>query len=139
MEYHEINSCFKVSTDYNGDLIQVFYVGLELRQWCIFLFQMGKNSYHFMENTWKDVFGLLRFSHFVTRYDYSFHPNFDLRSYLNSCLKAPRSEDNLAKTSKGCLNRNMYILHWIVTHVLCPRKGGHSRIDIVEVHMMYLL
>lgn len=104
-----------------------------------FSFSDGENSYHVMEDTWREVFGLSLFSNYSTFYDYYFHTNFDLRGYLNSCLKSPSAEDNLAKMSNGYLKKNPRILHWIVTHVLCPRKGGHSRIDIANVHLMYLL
>lgn len=139
MKFQEINNCLKVSTYYNEDLIHIFYVGLQSSEGWTFRFQMGKHSYHFMEDTWREVFGLYMFSHYSTFFYHSFHPNFDLRGYLNSCLKATRPEDNLAKVSTGYLKRNLCILHWSVTHMLGPRKGGHSRIDIVEVHIMYLL
>lgn len=100
---------------------------------------MGKNSNHFTTDLWKDLFGIFVLSNEETLSNHSFHCDFDLRTYLNSCLKAPRTEDNLNKVSTGYLKRNSCILHWIVTHVLRPRKGGHSRIDTTEVHLMYIL
>lgn len=90
MEYQEINNFLKVSTDYNEDLIWVFYVGLQLREWCSFRFKMGKNSYHFTTYLWKEVFGICVLSHEATMYDHAFHHDFNLRIHLNSCLKAPR-------------------------------------------------
>lgn len=41
--------------------------------------------------------------------------------------------------STGLLKRDPCILQWIITHVLHPRKGGHSRIDQTEVHLRYIL
>lgn len=114
-------------------------LGYSQRNDSLFCFNMGKHSYHFMEDPWREVFGLSMFSHYSTLCDNSFHPNFDLRGYVNSCLKAPRPEDNLAKVPMGYLKINMCILHWIMTHMLHPRKGGHSRINIAKVHLMYLL
>lgn len=58
---------------------------------------------------------------------------------MKFCLKAPKSDDKLEKLSTGNLKRNPSILHGIFTHVLRPRKGGHSRIDQSEVHLMYIL
>lgn len=49
--YQEINNILKVSTDYDENLIRIFYDGLESRCGCSFCFKMGKNSYHFMEDT----------------------------------------------------------------------------------------
>lgn len=45
----------------------------------------------------------------------------------------------LANTSTGFLKWDPHIFHWIVTRVLHPRKGGHSRIDNVKIHLMYIL
>lgn len=100
---------------------------------------MGKNSYHFMQEQWSEVFGITVLSHEATPYGHSFHADFDMGSYLNSCPKAPQPEDNLVKVSTGYLKRNQRILHWIVTYVLHQRKYIHSRIDIDEVHLMYIL
>lgn len=79
------------------------------------------------------------FSAFSIVTGHYFFPSFDLRGYLNYCLKAPRPEDNMAQVSTGNLKRNLHILHWIMTHVSRLRKGGHSWIDIAKVHLMYLL
>lgn len=66
MEYQKINNLLKVSTDYNEDLIWVFYVGLESREGCSFQFKIGNNSYHFMQEQWSEVFGINMISHKVT-------------------------------------------------------------------------
>lgn len=92
-----------------------------------------------MQTQWSEVFGITMLSHEATMSDHSFHRDFDLISYLNYCLKAPSPEDNLDKVSIGYLKRNQHSLYWIVTHMLHPRKRGHCRIDIAEVHLMYLL
>lgn len=139
IEHQEINNLLKVSTYYNTDLIRVFYVGLESRKACTFHFKIGKSSYHFLEATWREVFGISMFSHNANFSDHALHPNFDRKSHLNSCLKAPSSDDSFDKLSTGSLKRDPRILQWIITHVSRPRKGGHSLIDQAEVHLMDIL
>lgn len=137
IEHQEIDTLLKLSNNYNEYLIRVFCDGLELIEGCFFQFKMRNNSYHFTTDSWKEVFGIYVLCHEATLYDHAFHRDFDLRSYLNSCLKAPRPEDNLDKLSTGYLKRDPCIFHWTVTQH--PRKGGHSQIDQAEVHLMYIL
>jgi hypothetical protein len=94
MEYQHIYNFFKVFTDRNEDLIRMFYVGLESRQGCAFRFKMGKISYHFMKDSWKDVLGIYVLSHEAILSNHTFHPDFDWKNHLKSCLKAPRLYDN---------------------------------------------
>lgn len=139
MEHQEISNILKVSIDYNEDLIRIFYVGLESKQGCSFRFKMGKSSYHFMQESWKDVFGIFMLSHEPTLSDHAFRLNFDWKNHLKSCLRVTRIDDDLDRLSTGLLKRDPHILQWIITHMLRPRKGGHYQIDQVEVHLMYIL
>ncbi|CAI8602283.1 unnamed protein product [Vicia faba] len=78
--------------------------------------------------------------HDTTIFDSSLCNNFDWRFYLNSFLKEPRPNlETLEKLSTRNLKRNHHILHWIVTRVLRPRKGGHSRINEAREYLMYIL
>lgn len=126
MEYQEINNIVKVFTDYNEYLIRIFYVGLESRQGCSLWFKMWNSSYHFMQESWKDVFAIFVLSPEPTLSDHAFHPNFDWKSHLNSFLKVPRRDDDVDRLSMILLKRYTHILQWIITHVMHPRKWGHS-------------
>lgn len=77
MEHKEINNFLKVSTAYKGDLIRLFYVGLESRERFIFLFKMGKNSYQFIEDSQRGVFGIYILSHQATLFDHALDRDFD--------------------------------------------------------------
>lgn len=138
-EHQEINNFLKVFTNCNEYLIRVFYVGLELREGSTFRFKMGKNSYHFIEDSWREVFDIFVLSHQASFSDHSLHLDFDWKSHLNSCLREPRLDKSLYKLSTDSLKRDPRILHWIITRVLPPRKIGHSWIDQAEVHFMYIL
>lgn len=99
MEHQEINTFLKLSNDYSEDLIRVFYVWLGSRERSTLCYKMGKNSYHFTEDSWGEVFGISVFSHQATLSDQALHRDFDWKSYLNSCLKAPRPDGSLDKLS----------------------------------------
>lgn len=110
MEHQEINKFLKVSTYYNEDLTKVFYDGLKSREGSTFRFKMRNNSYHFTGDSWREVFGIFVLSHQVILSGHAFHPNFDWKSNLNSCLKAPRPNDNFDKLSTGSLKKDPRIL-----------------------------
>lgn len=116
--HQEINNLLSVFTDYNEDLIRVFYDGLQSSQGYSFHFKMGKHSYHITQDMWVKVFGISILSLPNTLSDHSYHPYFDLNNYLNLCLKAQRPDDCVDIVSAGSLKRNPRILHCIVTHVL---------------------
>lgn len=103
------------------------------------MFKMGKDTYHVTDDMWREVFGLSILSWHATLSDHSYHLSFDMKSYLNSCLKAPRPDHSMDILSTRSLKIIPCILHWIVTHVLYPRKLGNSRLDQDELHLMYLL
>lgn len=64
---------------------------------------------------------------------------YDWKTPMNSMLKAPRSDKNLDIVIIGYLKKDSSILHWIISHILCPKKGGYYRISHTEVHLIYIL
>lgn len=65
--------------------------------------------------------------------------NFEWTTHLNAMLKAPRSDDCYDTLAISQLKMVLRILLWLVSHVLRPKKEGYSRIDIAEVHLVYIL
>lgn len=100
---------------------------------------MGKDSYQVTQDTCRKLLGIFVLSWHTIFSDHAYHPDFDLKHYFNSSLKAPRPDDCMDIVSTGSLKRIHRILHWILGHVLHPRIGGQSRLDQAEVHLMYLL
>lgn len=58
---------------------------------------------------------------------------------MNEMLRAPRPKGNFEPLTTGHLKMVPRILMWVVSHVLCPKNGGFSRIDYSKVHLIYIL
>lgn len=60
---------------------------------------------------------------------------------LKKLFSANVVESNLFPTNvtTGLLKPDDRILHWVVTHIICPKQGGYSIMDKVEVHLVYVL
>ena len=54
-------------------------------------------------------------------------------------LKAPRAEDCYDPITTGHLKMVPRILLWVVSHILRPKNGRFSRIDNVEIYLVYIL
>ncbi|CAI8617780.1 unnamed protein product [Vicia faba] len=140
MKHQKIDQLLKVNTGYNEDLFKIIYAWLEEKDDSIFRFCMGSQSYHFNQDIWRHMFVISISSHETNLSDSSLCYNFEWTPYLNSFLKAPRTNlENLENLSTGNLKRNPRTLHWIFTYIFHPRKDDHSRIDQSEVHLMYIL
>ncbi|CAI8614239.1 unnamed protein product [Vicia faba] len=69
----------------------------------------------------------------------NYHSDFKWRIHSNEKLKTPRASNNKYPIINGCLKKQPRIMHWIVSHILRPKNGGFSRVDVPEVHLVYLL
>lgn len=58
---------------------------------------------------------------------------------MNGLLKALCSDVYYDPITTGKLKMVPRILLWLVSHVLCPKNGGFSRIDFAEIHLVYIL
>lgn len=58
---------------------------------------------------------------------------------MNDLLKAPRVDDCYYHITTGQLKMVPRILLWLVSHVFHPDNVGFSRIDFVEIHIVYIL
>lgn len=92
-----------------------------------------------MEN-WIKVFSIDLWSSVLQSFHDEKHaPSFYTRLYLQSILKYERPVELTEQITTGMIKSVLRILHWIVSHILCPCSGGHSRIDSVEAHLILVL
>ena len=97
-------------------------------------------------HVWKYLFGMWPIdSDAIKIYDIVLAPNYEFKSSLNFMLKKPYS-DRIVNTdlfprsvTTGTLAPFDIILFWIVCHIIRPKKGGLSRVDKVEVQLLYVL
>lgn len=77
MEHHQINSFLKVSTNYNEDLIRVFYFGLGSKDESTFKFKMGKSTFMVTEDLWNELFDITVLCRDPTMIDHELYKDFD--------------------------------------------------------------
>lgn len=86
------------------------------------------------------LFGIdLRSSVLQSFRDEKHAPSFSTRLYLQSILKHERPVKPNEHITIDMIKSVPRILHWIVSHILCPCSGGHSRIDSDEAHLIHVL
>lgn len=143
--HQQIDYFLKLAQDYNEDLISVFYFGLHDRQGPCFNFTIGNTIYEFTDDLWKFLFGITvvdpddddEVDPFVM--DTNTHIHFKWKIHVNELLKSPRSNDCYDPTTTGQLNMVPRIFLWLVSHILRLKNDGFSRIDFVEIHLVYIL
>lgn len=139
IEHQQTNYFLKFSDDYNKDLIRVFYFGLQMRCGFTFKLKIGNTNYAFTDVLSKSLFGII----VVDSEPLMTHTNscedFCWKVYMNEFLKAPQSDDCFEPLTTCHLKRVHHILHWLVSHVLHLKKGRNSRVDQVNVHIVYIL
>lgn len=145
VEHQHIDYFLQLNQDYNEDLIRVFYSGLHDMQCSIFKFSIGNKVYQFINDLWKSLFGIMvvdpdddnEVDPLIT--DTETHVNFDWGIHVNELLKVSRVEDCYDPITTGQLKMVPRVLQWVVSHILRPKNGELSRIDFVEIHLVYIL
>jgi hypothetical protein len=137
------------NTKYSEDLVRVFYAGLhENFRGHKLSSRVGSTKVSLKSNIWNKYFDMsvddaenplpeVTDSHHIDGYEF--------KSALNDMLKRPYPDefvnsDLFPRTvTAGKLNAGERILQWIVSRILRPKKGGLSRVEQAEVHLIYIL
>lgn len=100
--------------------------------------QLSKNSQF---DSRESLFGIIMVSADVEPLvkDTNLHQDFKWSIHLNELLKAPRSDDCVKIITIGQLKMVPRVFLKLVSHVLCPKNGGYSRIDNAEIHLIYII
>lgn len=126
------------TTKYNEDLVKLFYTGVvEKFEGYEFKYNIGNMVLEVNYDVWKYLFEISPLSspNDLKITDIVFAPNYEFRYALNSMLKRPFSDNVIASNlfptnvTTGLLKHVNRILHWVVTHIIRPKKGGYSRVD----------
>ena len=72
-------------------------------------------------------------------HDQSFDTDFKEEAFLASILKLERPLGENEHITTGAIKSIPRMLHWIVSHILRPRSGGHSRLDRADIHLLHIL
>ncbi|XP_050878980.1 uncharacterized protein LOC127082789 [Lathyrus oleraceus] len=141
----KVNYFSSTTKDYNEGLIRVFYSGLNEEHGSCFSFFISNKVYQFTNDLWKTLLGIIVGDADVDdevdllATDLYSHVSFDWSVHMNELLKAPRVEDYYDPITTGHLKMVPRILLWVVSHILLPKNGGFSRINNVEIHLVYIL
>lgn len=136
------------TTKYNEDFVKLFYTGVDGKfEGYKFACNIGNRVIEVNDDVWKSLFEISPLSSptDLKIIDIVFSLDYEFRNALNSMLKRPFSanviESNLLPTNEttGLLKPVDRILHWVVTHILRPKKGGYSIVGKDEVHLVYVL
>ncbi|CAI8613305.1 unnamed protein product [Vicia faba] len=94
---------------------------------------------------WKSLFGILITSDDDDKNEFpkisntNVHDLFYWRTHSNELLKAPRADNNYENITTDHMKHLPYILNLVVSHILRPKNNGHSRVDQMEFHTIYIL
>lgn len=135
-------------TEYNEDLVKLFYIGVTekfegFRFFCI----IGNHTVEVNDDVLKYLFEISQLSYptDLKIIDSVYAPDYDFRTALNKIWRKPFASEVFQSTlfptnvTTGQLKPLDRVLHWILTHILCPKQGGYSRVDKAEVHLVYVL
>lgn len=126
-------------TEYNEELVKLFYTEVvEQFKGFIFFCNIGTYTVEVNDDVWKSLFEISQLSSptdlKITNSVYA--PDYDFRTALNKMLRKPFAPEvvqsilfptNVTTRKLKPLDR---ILHWIVMHILHPKQGGYSCVDI---------
>jgi hypothetical protein len=137
------------NSQYSEDLVRVFYSGLhENFRGHKLSSKVGSAKVSVKSNFWNRYFDLsvddagnplpeVTDSHHIDGYEF--------KTALNDMLEEPYPDEFVQSdlfprtVTAGKLGAGERILHWIVSRILRPKKGGLSRVEQPEVHLLYIL
>lgn len=149
LQHQGIVKFLECNAKYIEDLVWVFYVGIHDKfRGHKFHSRIGTTKVSLKSNVWNQYFDMslddaenslaeVTDSHQIEGYEF--------KSALNDMLKRPYPDqfvnsDAFPRTvTAGKLKAGERILQWIVSRILRPKKGGLSRVEQAEVHLIYIL
>jgi hypothetical protein len=149
LQHQGLINFLECNTQYSEDLVRVFYSGLhENFRGHKLSSKVGSTKVSVKSNFWNKYFDLsvddagnplpeVTDSHHIDGYEF--------KRALNDMLVRPYSDDFVQSdlfprtVTAGKLSAGERILQWIVSRILRPKKGGLSRVEQSEVHLIYIL